>query len=96
MRVAAELSQFGLGYPQIAPGLDAPAKDGYALTPADSQDIGKGVCRSLYIGVSGDVAVDFEGSLNVLFKSVPVGILPIRVIRVLKTGTTATNIVALY
>lgn len=53
--------------------------------------------RALYIGVTGDVKVDMEqtGS-GITFKAVPVGLLPIRVKKVYKTGTTATNILSLY
>lgn len=88
--------EFGEGLPAILPGLDGPAKGAYALTPSDNQDIGMGICRSLYVGVTGDITLDTEESNAVLFKAVPVGILPVRVKRVRATGTTATNIVALY
>lgn len=53
---------------------------------------------ALYIGVSGDVAVNMtqgNGIVTVVFKAVPVGILPIQVTQVLSTGTTATNVLAL-
>lgn len=53
--------------------------------------------RALYVGVSGNVTVDMvEGGSNLTFTAVPAGILPIQVTRVYATGTTATNIVALY
>jgi hypothetical protein len=52
--------------------------------------------RALYIGVTGDVAVDlYGGSSNVLFKAAPVGLLLVEATRVYATGTTATNILAL-
>lgn len=51
---------------------------------------------ALYIGVSGDVVAQVYGSAtDVTFKAVPVGILPVRVLFVRATGTTATNILAL-
>lgn len=65
-----------------------------ALTTSDTTTL-SGV-RGLYIGVSGDVAViTADKSTAVTFKSVPVGVLPIEVVKVMATNTTATNILAL-
>lgn len=52
----------------------------------------------LYIGGAGDVKVTMAGPGRsiVVFKAVPVGtVLPIQVVQVFATGTTATNILAL-
>jgi len=47
--------------------------------------------------VSGDVAVVMQGKAGaVTFKAVPAGILPIRPVQIMATGTTATDILALY
>jgi hypothetical protein len=55
------------------------------------------VTRGLYIGVTGDVAVRMWGGGSVTFKNAVQGtILPLQVDQVLSTGTTATNILALY
>lgn len=72
-----------------------PATSAAAVTPSDGVDL-TSIPRALYVGVSGDITVDMEetGS-TILFKAVPVGILPIRVKRIRATGTTATNILAL-
>lgn len=52
-------------------------------------------CRALYIGVTGDVTVTMAtDGTGILFKAVPVGILPIQCTNV--SAATATNIVALY
>lgn len=52
--------------------------------------------RSLYIGGTGNVKVDTPVSSGVVFQSVPAGfILPVCVTKVYRTGTTATNIVAI-
>lgn len=51
--------------------------------------------RSLYVGGTGDVAVVMADGQTVTFTSVPVGILPVQVSKVLNS-TTATNILALY
>lgn len=65
-----------------------------AVTPSDSTVLA-GV-RGLYIGVSGDVAVIPAGKdAAITFKAVPVGILPVRVSKVMSTNTTATDVVAL-
>ena len=65
-----------------------------AVTPSDATIL-SGV-RGLYVGVSGDVAVvTADKAASVIFKSAPVGILPIEATKVLATGTTATNILSL-
>lgn len=72
----------------------ASARGGAAVTPSDSLTFPS--ARALYIGVSGDVRVDFaEGGVNILLKAAPAGILPVQVTRVYATGTTATDIVRL-
>jgi len=64
-----------------------------AITPNDSTVLGFG---ALYIGVSGDIAVIPIGqTTSIVFKSCPVGILPVGVSRVLSTGTTASQILGL-
>ena len=51
----------------------------------------------LYVGVAGDIKVKMAGGNDVVFKTVAAGsFLPINVIRVFRTGTTATDIVALW
>lgn len=54
--------------------------------------------RALYIGGSGDITVDMaDGGSSIVFVGLLIGtILPIQVTRIYATGTTATNIVALY
>lgn len=70
--------------------------DGAAVvTPSDSGSIA--TTTALYIGVAGDVTVDLEDQgVNITFKAHPVGYMFARVNRVYTTGTTATNILALY
>jgi hypothetical protein len=52
----------------------------------------------LYIGGAGDVSVKGpQMGAAVVFKAVPAGmILPVEVTSVMSTGTTATDIVAIY
>lgn len=71
-----------------------PAHGGFAVTPSDTANL-SGV-RSLYIGVTGDVRVVLKGSVSpVTFKAHPVGYMPARIAKVMATGTTATDILAL-
>lgn len=81
-------------YPKFGVGNPASA---FAVTTSDTVDLPNGPCRSLYIGVAGDVTlIPSKSGQSVLFKAVPVGILPVQASRVLAAGTLATNIVALY
>jgi len=53
--------------------------------------------RRLYVGSSGDVKVDtVGGQTGITFKTVPVGFLDVHATKVYKTGTTASNLVALW
>lgn len=66
-----------------------------AVTPSDSDALA--TTTALYIGVAGDVTVDLKDrGTSVTFKAHPVGYLFARVKRVYATGTTATDILALY
>lgn len=68
-----------------------------AVTPSDSVDIATGITRALYVGTAGTLVVDTYTNTSVTFVGVLGGtVLPIQVRRVRVTGTTATNIVALY
>jgi hypothetical protein len=71
-----------------------PAGFAVAVTPSDSTILTP--TRGLYIGGTGDVVVQMYGSENtVTFSNVPVGVLPVRVTKVM-AATGATNIVALW
>ena len=77
-----------------APG---PAYAALAITPSNTVDIrSKWTTRGVYVGVGGDITAVVNGTA-ILFKSVPQGtILPINCTRVNATGTTATDLVALF
>ena len=80
---------------------DGPARSFAAVTPHNSTDFVGGAAAALYVGVGGDVvAVGVDNNNGVVaetFKNVMSGtILPIRCRRVNATGTTATDIKALY
>jgi len=76
-----------------------------AVTPSDTVNIpsvatadgtGNNGCV-LYVGVAGDLKVKTIGGDDVVFTGVLAGsFIPVQVLRVFATGTTATNIVALW
>lgn len=66
----------------------------YGMSPQSG--IGNEGCN-LYVGGAGNVSVVTIGGDIVTFFAVPVGtVLPIQVIRLRATGTTATNVLALW
>lgn len=73
-----------------------------AVTPHNSTNIkSRWPARALYVGGAGNITAVFAKNKTeeyaVLFTAVPVGtILPINCIRVNATGTSATQIVALF
>lgn len=75
---------------------DFPARSLIAVTPNNSVDL-TFVPKALWIGGAGNVAViALEDNASVTLNGCQAGqIIPIRVTRVLATGTTATNIVAM-
>lgn len=79
------------------PEQSGPARNAETVTPSDTLDL-PDVTRGLYVGGSGDVKVNMaDTGAAVVFVLVPAGtLLPVRVSRVLATGTTATDMVALW
>ena len=74
--------------------VDGPITRGFAVTPNDSTDLAVST-RGLYVGVSGDVKVDFVDSGDAItLVGLAAGVWhPLRVTRVYSTDTTATSIV---
>lgn len=72
-----------------------PAQDAAVVTPSDTAD--QGLVRGLFVGGAGNVSLVTALGNTVVFTGVLAGsILPVRCTKVRSTGTTATNIVALY
>jgi hypothetical protein len=70
-----------------------------AVAPSNLQDlpIPSGVGAILFVGTSGQINCITEGGDNVLFQNVPSGtILPVKIKRVISTGTNAQGIIALF
>jgi hypothetical protein len=84
-------------FSSFSEGLMSPADNAVAVTPNDSTDLTY-VTRCVYVGGAGNVTVTMAGGgSNVAYVAVPAGtFMPIRVSRILSTGTTATSILALY
>jgi len=78
-----------------AASLTGPAGHGFAITPDDDNDLERPV-RALYVGNAGSIAVTFASGTEVVLNGVAGGtVLPIRVVRVRATGTTAGALVGL-
>ena len=77
-------------------GPSVPASKAVAITPDDSEDIG--ITRGIYVAASGDLTVIMaDDSEEVTFTDIAAGVVhPLRVKRVLDTGTDATGIIGLY
>ena len=76
-------------------GLNAPASEAEAITPDDQADL-SWATRALYVGTAGNVRVIMLSGDTVDLTQLQAGIMyPLRIRRVLATGTDATNLVAL-
>lgn len=75
-----------------------PARSLAAVSPHATDDLPGGVCKALWVGGEGNVAIVAENDTGaVTIVGVPAGTaLPIRAKAVRASGTTATDIVALY
>jgi hypothetical protein len=70
---------------------------GVAVTPNDTTNIAPAPCDAFYVGGAGTVVViDIGGTTLTLTGALAGTVYPLRVMRVLATGTTATGIIALY
>lgn len=82
-------------FADFQPSLSGPASTGFAIVPADDTDLPE-TTRALYVGGSGDLAVTMLSGASLVLTAVAGGsLLPLRVVRVWATGTTAGAIVGL-
>ena len=73
-------------------GLTGPICGGFDITPDDANDLAS-ITRALMVTGSGDLGVVLkDGDTLVLPGLTPGVIYPLRIVRVLATGTTATGI----
>jgi len=75
----------------------APATAAFAVVPHDVTPLGV-IPKALYVGSGGDIAMrGVNDTADAVWKNVPGGtILPFRPRHVRATGTTATNLIAIY
>lgn len=76
-------------------GLESPGYFAAEITPNDSIDLPT-TSRALYVGTGGDISLTMAGGHTVTLRNVAGGFVPLRVSRIHATGTTATDIVAVW
>lgn len=70
--------------------------NGATVTTSDSANLSP-FARAVWVGGAGNVKVDTIGGQTITINSVAAGtLLPVQVRKIYATGTTATNMVALY
>lgn len=72
----------------------APFTGGAAVVPSDTVDLPQ--VALLYVGTEGDMSIVTHDNSTLVLKNHPAGYMPGFVRRVNATGTTASNIVALW
>lgn len=83
-------------FKNFARSLTSPPENAAAIVPSDGADLAE-VTRALYVGGAGDVALRMAGGELVTLANLPAGtLIPLRVARVLASGTTATALVGLW
>jgi len=77
---------------------ESPARQAYAVTPHATNEIGTYEPKAIYVGTGGNITCRLVGdSADVVFTNVPDGaLLPIIPQYIRVTGTTASDIVALF
>ena len=76
-------------------GLTSPATAAEAVTPDDGADLAF-VTRAVYVGQGGDMNITLKSGDTIVLRGIQAGVIyPLRAVRVLATGTTATDIVGL-
>lgn len=75
--------------------LSGPASSGFSIAPSDGDDLPEAT-RALYVGTGGHLSVRMLSGETLMLSNVLSGsFLPLRVTRVLSTGTTAAALVGL-
>ena len=73
-------------------GLSSPICGGFDIAPDDAADL-VSLTRAIVLGSAGDVAVVLKNGDAITLPALAAGVIyPVRVARVLATGTTATGI----
>lgn len=73
----------------------ASSRQFFTITPHATNELAY-YTRAIYVGGTGDIAMINARGETVIFRAVPAGqVLPVTTVRVLATGTTATNLVGM-
>jgi ethanolamine utilization microcompartment shell protein EutS len=84
-----------MSLPDYLTSLEGPAIGVLVITPSNTANLA-GSPRAIWVGGAGDVAVEMiDGSTGVLAGILAGTLMPVRVRKVLATGTTATGLVGL-
>jgi hypothetical protein len=76
-------------------GLTAPATGAFAIVPSDTLELAE-TARAIYVGGAGTMTLVTRDGGTAAFAGLAAGtVLPVSAVRVLATGTTATNLVGL-
>ena len=79
-------------FSEYTSGLSSPICGGFDITPDDATDLAS-VTRAIILGTAGDVAVVLKNGDAITLPALAAGVIyPVRVSRVLATGTTATGL----
>lgn len=79
-------------FSDFTPGLSSPICGGFDISPDDVTDL-QNVTRAIVLAVAGDIAVILKNGDAITLPALAAGVIyPVRVARVLATGTTATGI----
>lgn len=74
----------------------SPIRAGEAVTPSNTEELPQAV-RALYVGTGGDLAIETVDGSDLTFIAVTAGsIYPFKAKKVKATGTTASDIVAIW
>lgn len=78
-------------------GVSSPMRSAFAITPNDDEDL-ECVTRALYVGKTGDIAMCLiDDKVAVTIAGVKVGtVLPLRIKKIMATGTTSEDLVGLF
>jgi hypothetical protein len=79
-------------FSEYTSGLSSPICGGFDITPNDASDLSS-VTRAIIISTAGDVAVVLKNGDTLTLPALAAGVIyPVRVSRILSTGTTATGL----
>ncbi len=92
----ANTAQPARGYLPLPPKKNDPHAGGQTVTTSDTIDF-HALTRAVYVGGAGTIVARMADGMTLTFVGAPVGtVLPISVAGINATGTTATNLVALW